>query len=106
MKSATPLQRGAELRHDSAEDKGRATAAEEQGVQSFGHSKLVSQMDDTLQQSEIRLTQFHSSLPALIQNSSSTIPQLLTKPWYDADLLTENFCLPTSDMLETIRLIN
>ena len=32
MNSATPSRRGAKLRHDSAEDKGRATGAEEEGA--------------------------------------------------------------------------
>ena len=33
MNPATSSQRGAELRHDSAEDESRATAAEKQGAQ-------------------------------------------------------------------------
>jgi hypothetical protein len=33
MNSATSSQTGAELRHDSAENEGGATAAEEQGAQ-------------------------------------------------------------------------
>jgi hypothetical protein len=73
MKSVTLSRRGAELRHDSAEDEGRATAAEEQGANNWVTPRCSAALKVPCNDLEKALTQSHYSLSALIQNSSSTI---------------------------------